>query len=86
MARFFVPLLLFRIKREVYVFQKVKFGKEIILLEDKTDHTVADPGQLLISHFTTSSPPRRYSPVVGTSRAPIIFIRVDFPLPEFSLQ
>ena len=36
----------------------------------------------LSSMIPTSSPPRRYSPSVGTSRAPIMFMRVDFPLPD----
>ena len=31
----------------------------------------------------TSWPSRRYSPSVGTSRAPMMFISVDFPLPDF---
>ncbi len=55
---------------------------EVEALEDKADLMASDVGQFPSVRFLMGTPSRKYSPWVGTSRQPRMFIIVDFPLPD----
>ena len=59
-------------ERQLHIFQYVKLGQQVILLENGSQSSYCGCGPAVLSSMIpTSSPPRRYSPSVGTSRAPI---------------
>ena len=69
-------------QRQLHVAPGRSGREQVELLEDEADETVAHGGERSSSKPATSWPTRRYAPSVGTSRHPMMCIRVDLPEPE----
>jgi hypothetical protein len=68
-------------QRQLDILQRRGARQQVEALEDEAEVTAAQPGALVAVQLLHRTPRNRYSPLVGVSRQPRMFMAVDLPEP-----